>query len=330
MDRIAWIGGETVIYYSSVILTLAAVTAICFFLSYYLGTKDSRPLAGFVAIPLCIAFGLFFGRFFHWYSRANSYDGFFAAITDYTSGNYALPGVFLGCFLAAVLTRLLGLHKSLPGMLDAMSLAAPAGICLGRLASFYNASARGQVIQYLKFLPFSYPVTNAVSGATEYRFATFLFQSLMALFLFLVLGHLYRKARRDREYIPGDATFVFLLCYGASQVVLDSTRYDSLFFRSNGFVSVVQVLGAVAIVIALVIFSVRYIRNHGFRLWLIPLWVLILGCMGGAGFMEYYVQRRGNEAVFAYSIMSLCLVAAVLLILMLRSFAVPSTRTVKK
>ena len=37
MDRIAFIFGETFIYWSSIVLTLAAVTAICFFLAFYLG-----------------------------------------------------------------------------------------------------------------------------------------------------------------------------------------------------------------------------------------------------------------------------------------------------
>ena len=34
--------------------------------------------------------------------------------------------------------------------------------------------------------------------------------------------------------------------------------------------------------------------------------------------MEYYVQRRGNEAVFAYSVMSGCLLLVVLLTVLLR------------
>ena len=43
--------------------------------------------------------------------------------------------------------------------------------------------------------------------------------------------------------------------------------------------------------------------------------------MGGAGFMEYYVQRRGNEAAFAYSIMMLCLLVIIALTLLIRAVA---------
>ena len=105
-------------------------------------------------------------------------------------------------------------------------------------------------------------------------------------------------------------------------MVLDSTRYDSLFFRSNGFVSVVQVLGALGLALAVIVFSRRMVKARGMRAWMIFLWLAIAGLIGGAGYMEYYVQRRGNEALFAYSVMSACLLAIVCLTLVIRNLAV--------
>ena len=242
MDKLALISGESFIYWNSIVYTLAAATAIAFFLAFYIG-KCGNAVAGFAAVPLSIALGLVAARFFHWYCRADSYDSFVSAMTDYTSGGYALMGVFLGCFLAAAILRLLFLHRSLPKMLDCMAISGCAGIAVGRMASFFNSSDRGQVIANLKSLPFVYPVTNAVSGAVEYRLATFMLQSIVALVLFAGLGLFYIRGSRKGNLKDGDTCLIFLLIYGASQVVLDSTRYDSLFFRSNGFVSVVQVLG---------------------------------------------------------------------------------------
>ena len=40
--------------------------------------------------------------------------------------------------------------------------------------------------------------------------------------------------------------------------------------------------------------------------------------LGGAGFMEYYVQRHGDLAVFSYSVMSVCLIFIVGLALLTR------------
>ena len=321
MDKIAFYSGSTAIYWNSVILTLAAATAICFFLAFYLG-KSGNGAAGFAVVPVSMVLSLVFARFFHWYCQSDSYTGFTAAMTNYAEGGYALMGVFLGCVLAAALTRVICLHRNLPEMLDAMSLAACAGMAVGRLSALFNASDRGQVLVNFRSLPIASPVNNAVSGAVEYRLATFALQSMVALALFIGLAVFYNKGQKRGKLRDGDTCLLFLLFYGASQVVLDSTRYDSLFFRSNGFVSVVQVLGAVALVLAVILFSRRMVKARGFRAWQIFLWLLIGIAIGGAGYMEYYVQRRGNEALFAYSVMSGCLLFVILLTLLIRFLAV--------
>lgn len=320
MDRIAYIIGDTFLYWNAIILTLAAACAACIFLAFYLGRKGNA-VAGFAVVPVAMALSVVLARFMHWYSRADSYSGFFAAMTDYTSGGYALTGVFAGCALAAVILRLVKLHDNLPKMLDCMCLAGSAGIAVGRLSSFFNTSCRGQILSSFTSLPFAYPVANAVSGVVEYRLATFVFQSVVAgvLFLALVVFALRGDSRRQKD---GDICLIFLLVYGASQVVLDSTRYDSLFFRSNGFVSIVQVLGALALGLTMVLFSIRLVKARKFHFWYLPLWLLWAALVGGAGFMEYYVQRHGDQAAFAYSIMSLCLTGIVILTLLVRNLAV--------
>ena len=320
MDKLAWISGESFLYWSSIVYTLAAATAIAFFLAFYLG-KCGNAVAGFAAVPISIFLGLVAARFFHWYCRADSYASFLAAMTDYTSGGYALMGVFLGCFLAACLLRLIRLSRSLPQMLDAMAISGCAGIAVGRLASLFNSSDRGQVLANFKGLPFAYPVTNAVSGAVEYRLATFMLQSLVALLLFVCLTVFYLRGQKRGNLKDGDTSLIFLMIYGASQVVLDSTRYDSLFFRSNGFVSVVQVLGAIGLALAIFAFSRRMVKNWGLRFWQFLLWIPVVAGIGCGGFMEYYVQRRGNEAAFAYSVMSGCLIGVILLTLLIRFLA---------
>ena len=325
MDRIAFIVGENFVYWNSIILTLATAVAIAFFLSFYIG-KCGNAVAGFAAVPVAIVLSLVIARLIHWYSRTDSYTSFTAAMTDYASGGYALMGVFAGCILTAALLRLIFFHRNLPEMLDCMSIAGCAGIAVGRLASFFNSSDRGQIIESMESLPWVYPVTNAVSGATEYRLATFVIQAMVALALFLLLALFYIRGNRKEKLRDGDTTLIFLLCYGASQVVLDSTRYDSLFFRSNGFVSIVQVFSAIALAFAIIMFSVRMVKMRGFKFWQVPLWILIAAGIGCAGFMEYYVQRHGNEAVFAYSVMSACLVCVIVLTLLIRLIAVSSER----
>ncbi len=324
MDKIAYVSGDMIIYWNSVVLTLATMVAICFFLAFYIG-KCGNAVAGFAAVPLCIVLGVVMARLLHWYSRSDSYDGFLKAMTDYTSGGYSLLGVFVGCLLAASLLRLIFLHRNLPEMLDCMSLAGLSGICVGRLASFFNAADRGNILENFQTLPFAWPVTNTVSGAVEYRLATFLIQAAVALVLFAAMSMFYVRGQK-KNLRDGDTCLIVLLIYSASQVVLDSTRYDSLFFRSNGFVSIVQVVSAVVLAVVIVLFSIRMVRARCFRFWQPVLWLAIGALMGGAGYMEYYVQRRGNEAVFAYSVMSACLLGVIGLTLLIRMLAVTVER----
>lgn len=320
MDRIAFIYGEVFIYWSSIILTIAVACAACFFLAFYL-KKGGSGAAGALAVPLSMVLSIVFARFMHWYCRADSYESLLSAMTDYSSGGFALMGAFAGCALAAVLLRLVRLSRSLPEMLDAMCLGGAAGIAVGRLACFFNASDRGQIIEGMTELPWVYPVINTVSGATEYRLATFVIQAMVTGVIFLALAVFFLLGK-DGKRRNGDVTLIFLLCYGASQVILDSTRYDSLFFRSNGFVSIVQVLGALALGLACVAFSVRMVKARGFSFWYVPVWLLFAALVGGAGYMEYYVQRHGDQAAFAYSIMSACLAGLILVVLAIRLLAV--------
>lgn len=327
MDRIAIIYGETFLYWSSIILTLAVAAAVCTFLFLYLREKYNG-LSAALLVPAAMAASLFLSRAMHWYCMANAYDSLKGALTTFTGGGYALMGVFAGCILAALVLRLLGFVKNLPFTFDCMTLAGGVGITVGRLACFFTASDRGPVIESIRSLPIVYPVANAVTGVVEWRFATFLIQSIVtgAITLVLLLFYLAGQQGKRRKVRDGDTATLWLCAYGASQVVLDSTRYDSLFMRSNGFISIVQILSAGALLFAIVYFSIRMVKARGFKWWYVPLWLVYAGCVGGAGYMEYWVQRHGDQAVFSYSVMTGCLVMLVIITCVIRLLAVTKER----
>ena len=77
----------------------------------------------------------------------------------------------------------------------------------------------------------------------------------------------------------------------------------------------VQIMG---LLVPIVLFSVRMVKSRGIKLWQFPIWVGILGLLGMAGYMEYYVQRNAHKAVMTYSVMGGCLAAVVILGLVIR------------
>ncbi|MBQ9843107.1 MAG: prolipoprotein diacylglyceryl transferase [Oscillospiraceae bacterium] len=324
MDKIAWIIGETYIYWQSIILMIASVTAILMFAGLYIG-KSGNVAGTAAAVPMAMISGLFLARLVHWYCQSAAYESFTAAITDWSGGSFALMGVFAGCLLTACLLRLVRLVRNLPQMLDCMVLAGSAGIAVGRLASLYSAADRGMILQ--RVTPLAFPVVNAITGQMEYRLATFLLQAMATGIIFLVLLSVWLVGRKGKQLPDGEITLRFLMLYGAAQALLDSTRYDSLFLRSNGFVSVVQILSLLAMVTVIVIFSVKMVKAKGWQWEFLGIWLGELVFLGGAGYMEYYVQRHGDRALKAYSMMAICLMGTVLLTALIRRLGLQNEKS---
>ena len=311
MNRIAFIMGENFLYWHSIILTLAAVTAICMYWALAVRHREDRA-AAVIAVPVAIVLSLVFARLVHWYCRPQGYKGMFSALTDYSRGSYALVGVFAGCLLTALLLRIFKLCSNLPRLLDHMCIAGALGISVGRLSSLFTTADRGILVPDWVPFPFASRLINDVSGQTEVRLAVFMLQAAIAGILFFVLLFSYLRGKKRKTLRDGDTCLKFLLWYCASQAVLDSPRYDSLYFRSNGFVSVVQIFGVLTVLLVLIIFSVRMLKARRWsKIYLI---LLTLPLLGLAGYMEYYVQRHGSEALLAYSVMSASMFLAVILI----------------
>lgn len=308
MNPVAAILDSIVLYRYSLILALASAAGICFFLACCTHVQIPFQKSS-AAVFMAVILSLPLARLVYWYGRPDSFSSFFQVLTSPATESFALAGVVAGCFLAAVIG---GGQEYRKQMLDCMAVAGCSAIALGRLGSFFTDTDRGQVMTQLTGLPWAYPVAN-ISGQLEYRFATFLFQAAVAGALGIFLAAIFRR----KKYRQGDLFLLFTLCYSASQVILDSTRYDSLYLRSNGFISMVQVFSAIALVVVLVILCIRTKKALGFRGWMVPLWASLAALFGCAGYMEYYVQRHGREAAFSYSIMGFCLLCMIGLGLML-------------
>lgn len=327
MESIAFIWGRYMVYWSTAIVTMACGVGILLFLFLYLW-DEADTLGGFWAVPLSLALGMTGARLAHWYFRRDAYAGLAEALTDYSVGGFALVGAFAGVLLAALLLAALRKGRHLGAMLDAMSLAGAGAIGLGRLACLTNSADRGCILP--AGAAFGSSVISPSTGSVEYRLNTFALQSIAAGMILAVLLVFFFLRRREYHRRPGDLFLLFGLYYGGTQAVLDSTRTDSLYFLSNGFVSVTQVLGLAAVVAVLVWFTVRYLKTGGWVPGAAALWIVCLLFLGGAGYMEYYVQRHGSQAAFAYPVMGICmglvLVLGTILWSVTRSREIPRSR----
>lgn len=296
MDKIAWILGDISIRWSSVVMVMAVLTGILFFLAA--ASRGNRKVtSAALALPMAILLSLLFGRLLHRYYLPDAGDG------------YVLMGAFAGCLCTAVILKGTRLEKNMARLLDVMSIGGCAAIALGRLACFFTADDRGRIIS-IQGLPLAWPVINATSGEMEYRLAVFLFQAVAALFILFVLRLVDKKNTRTGAHGDGDLTLLFLLLYTAGQIVLDSMRYDALHLRSNGFIGAVQLVCAVTFCAVIGILLTRLVKSNGFCFHYGFAAFLIAACVGISAYMEYFVQRHGGQAVFGYTVMTAAMMAA--------------------
>lgn len=314
MNPIAFTLGSHVVYWSSVIIALAVCA--CFTMTCALFTSHGgHSVTVWVLLPLSVLFSVLLGRLLHWYCHIEQYDSFGKAMTDLASGGFVLTGALLGTTLAGLAVKAMGLTGNLRRLFDCLAPGAALGIALIRLSALWGDSCRGKIVverPALQHLPLAAAVST-VDGGTEYRFATFFVHFLLMLLVFWLLLRFFRKRRRypmkAGQPRDGNVALMFLTWYSATELVADSTRYDSSFMPINGFVSLVQVVSGLTLLGVLIVYTVRSVRANGRtpRLWL--LWGGFWLSVAGTGVLEYLIQRHGNWYLFCYPAMSLCCLA---------------------
>lgn len=302
MDQIAFVYLGIPVYWSGIISALGVVAAVLMTLA--LRARQGRGMGGAaVFCLLALVLGFFCARFVHWYCFYRQYSSLSQAFSDYSVGAFALPGAFFGALLAALILRAFGAVRDLGALLDCAAPAAALGIAVGRFGFLFNSLDRGKTVftdPRFQGLPWSTAVESA--GGVQWHAAVFFWEALAAFAVFIALILVIFLARGRLR--SGEVFWFFLVLYGAAEIWLDSMRYDSCYLRSNGFVSLVQIIGALSCLAALIVFSVRSIRRDGMRAGLIVCWTLWLLSLGLAGFMEYYVQRHADKFLLCYALMA--------------------------
>ena len=309
MNPIAVYIGDIVLYWSAVIISVGFLAALFMSVGVQLSNKG-RLVSMLLFFPLAIVFSIPLCRALHWYCHQEQYTSLLSALTTYSSGSYvlsaAIPGIWLAAWIAAKLD-----DGDTAKLLDAAAPGMALAVAFIRLSSLFNSSCRSKIpvtTGILQHLPLAAGVTNS-AGVTEYRFATFFAHFLVLLVLCLFLLRFFYKRRNipmKAGRFEGNTVRMFLLYYSASEIVLDSTRYDSSFLPINGFISIVQILAVACMLALLIYYSALSIRANGRRWWHWLLWIMWGAALGVGGYMEYLVQRHGNWYLGCYTVMGLC------------------------
>ena len=313
--------GNACIYWSGVIIAFGMAAGLLLTLALY-KPKNESTAAVWIFFPLAFVFSFVLGRMLHYYFNAESYDSFFKAMTDYSSGSFMLPGMLLGIWLAAWVTVRAGLDSSVGRLLDFASPGCCLTIAFIRLSALFNDTCRSKIsvtVPIFQRLPFAVGSTDA-AGNTTYRMATFFIEFLIMLPVAAAVMKMCVKNRLRPMKRPcmatGNTVRLTLVLYGAVEMIMDSTRNDSplMHFRIlsslnkySAFISLAQVFAAVSALAVLVYYSRMSIRGSGFSFRHVLLWVGFALSLFAIGYLgEYRGQRYGaNKYLQCYSLMAL-------------------------
>ena len=133
---------------------------------------------------------------------------------------------------------------------------------IGRWGNFFNQEAYGPLVtnEAHKWFPLAVQLD---SGAIHY--ATFFYESMWCLLIFLVLWFFVRK----RQKHDGDMILTYAMLYAFERMLVEQLRQDSLML---GSLRISQVLSGLIFIAVLVFFIVRAIREkkEGRLMWPAP------------------------------------------------------------
>lgn len=310
MSTAAFTIGSTVIYRSALMIAIGAAVFFCLSQAIYTAHGGLRS-AMWLFFPPALILSVLLSRFLHWYCHAEQYDGFWKAMTDYSTGSFVIIGVFAGIILAAFLMKKIGYVSNLGRFFDCIAPGTALLTAFIRLSALFDSTCVGKVVVSkapLQTLPIAAELVNSAGGA-EYRFATFFVEFLLLLVVFIMTAVFFRKYRREplKEGCrrDGNVAVMFIVWYSAVELIMDSTRYDSSFVHFNGFVSIVQMACALTIMAVLICFSIRSVKVNGRRGFHWGVWLEYFFTLAAVGVSEYMVQRHGDKYMICYTIMAI-------------------------
>lgn len=139
---------------------------------------------------------------------------------------------------------------------------------IGRWGNYFNQEAFGLPINNgeLIWFPFAvkiegYHTFNGLPCSNPYHMATFFYESMWCLVVFLILWSLRKKFKHD-----GDAILTYGALYGLERMIVEAFRGDSLYLIQPGElfaggIRVSQLVSFVVVILVVAFFVIRSVRE---------------------------------------------------------------------
>lgn len=193
-----------------------------------------------IALPFAIIFARLYYVVFDWEAYVDDPLKIFAI----REGGLAIYGGVIGGFISAVIFCKI---IKFP-LLKLIDLAIPSlvlGQVIGRWGNFMNQEAYGEIITNPKLQFFPYGVY--IDAVSEWHQATFFYESMWNLLLFILLLFITRKIKKD-----GIVLSTYFIGYGLGRFLIEGIRTDSLYLF--GEIRVSQMLSMLLVIAGVILF----------------------------------------------------------------------------
>jgi len=269
-DRVAFnIFGKD-IYWYGVLMAVGIVIAVI--LAMREGKRKKLPEDTIIDLCLVmIPLGVVFARLYYVAFELDYFLKNPISILYIWEGGLAIYGAVIGGLLGVSIYARVKKLRFLR-LVDCIAPGLVLAQAIGRWGNFFNQEAFGLPINNGELLWFPFAVKiegmhyfEGVICENPYHMATFFYESMWCLIIFIVLWAIRKKFKHD-----GDAFLTYTLLYAFERMFIEGLRGDSL---KIGDVRVSQILSAVMFAAVLIFFVVRHIKEKktGRLMWPSPL-----------------------------------------------------------
>lgn len=207
---------------------------------------------------VCIPAGLIGARLYYVIFALDQFHSV-SDVINVMDGGLAIYGALIGGLLGAFIY----MKKKKLSFLHALDLILP-GVAiaqaLGRWGNFFNQEAFGPIVTNPNHMWF--PLAVKIDRLNELHYATFFYESMWCLLVFIVLWFIVRKRAKHL----GDIALVYAILYGFERMFVELLRTDSLML---GSLRISQILSLILFVGGIAFAIVRHINEKklGCRIW---------------------------------------------------------------
>lgn len=245
------------VYYYGICVAVAALLG--FSVSYLVAKSDCKDFDTdmlFDVVSVVIFGGIIFARLYYCLLNFGYYSSHLIEILNFRQGGLAIHGGLIGGFLCgAVYCK----FKNYPilKLADIISYGLVVSQTVGRWGNFFNSEAYGLPAKH--FISVFIPENARVAGYEFYKYfhPTFLYESILNLFIFFILFFVIRKLKCRFD---GLIFASYLILYSVVRFFIEGLRLDSIV--NVGALHVPQVV-SVAIIIGAVVFILLKIKKQG-------------------------------------------------------------------